>query len=160
MKTEIINTKLAEKLNQALESEMYASHLYRHFATQMQFKGYFGTQSFFLHESNDELTHFQKLVDFLNDVGYQAIMPSVPECDEEITGLKDAFELAFETEKDLLNLYVGIYKENDPIVQEIILDFIKIQRKAVGEYGDLLARLSIIKDDPCGLLIFDQEMKQ
>ena len=160
MKTEIINTKLAEKLNRALESEMYASHLYRHFAIQLQFKGYFGTQSFFLNESNDELTHFQKLVDFLNDVGYQAIMPAVPECDEDASSLKEAFTIAFETEKELLDLYVGIYKENDPIVQEVILDFIKIQRKAVGEYGDLLARLEIIKDDPCGLLIFDQEMKQ
>jgi hypothetical protein len=36
----------------------------------------------------------------------------------------------------------------------------EIQRKAVGEYGDLIARLEIIKDDPCGFIIFDQEMKK
>jgi ferritin len=49
---------------------------------------------------------------------------------------------------------------NDPISQQILLEFIEIQRKAVGEYGDLIARLEIIKDDPCGFIIFDQEMKK
>lgn len=160
MKTEIISSDLAVKLNQALQKEMYASHLYRHLAVKCQFMGYFGTQSFFLHESNDELEHFNKLVDFLNDVGYEAIIPSTPEMTEEVNSLMDMLKLAYDTEQKLLTFYSDIYKMNDPVVQEIVLDFIKIQRTSVGEYGDLIARLEIVKDDTCGLIIFDQEMKK
>ena len=160
MKAEIISADAAGQLLQALEKEMYASHLYRQFATKCQFLGYFGTQSFFLHESNDELTHFQKLVDFLNDVGVEAMMPSTPEINEAPESLMEMLKQAFETEKKLLMFYTGIYSMGDPVVQQAILEFIEIQRKAVGEYGDLIARLEIIKDDPCGFIIFDQEMKQ
>jgi ferritin len=160
MKAEIISSELAVKLNQALQKEMYASHLYRHFAIKCQFMGYFGTQSFFLSESEDEMTHFNKLVDFLNDVGYEAITPSVPEMTENPTALMDMLKTAFETEKKLLTFYSDIYMAGDPIVQQVILDFIEIQRKAVGEYGDLISRLEIVKDDTCGLIIFDQEMKK
>lgn len=160
MKTQIIESSIASMLMDALEKEMLASHTYRHFATKMQMMGYFGTQSFYLNESNDELTHFQKLVDFLNDVGFEAEMPAIQSIDADASSLMASFKSAFDMERDLLNLYVDIYKMNDPITQEVVLGFIKIQRKAVGEYADLIARLEIIKDDPCGLLIFDQEMKQ
>lgn len=160
MKTQIIDSTVASMFMDALGKEMLASHTYRHFATKMQMMGYFGTQSFFLAESNDELTHFQKLVDFLNDVGYEAEMPTVPSITNEVASLMDSLTAAFEMENELLNFYVEIYRMNDPISQEVVLNFIKIQRKAVGEYADLIARLEIIKDDPCGLLIFDQEMKK
>jgi ferritin len=160
MKNQIIESSIASMFMDALEKEMLASHTYRHFATKMQMMGYFGTQSFFLHESNDELTHFQKLVDFLNDVGFEAEMPAIPSIDADASSLMASLKSAFDMEQELLNLYVDIYKMNDPITQQIILEFIEIQRKAVGEYGDLIARLEIIKDDPCGLIIFDQEMKQ
>ena len=160
MKTQIIESTVASMFMDALEREMLASHTYRHFATKMQMMGYFGTQSFFLHESNDELTHFQKIVDFLNDVGYEAEMPAIPSITGDASSLMAALESSFNMERDLLDLYVDIYKMNDPVSQQILLEFIEIQRKAVGEYGDLIARLEIIKDDPCGFIIFDQEMKQ
>ncbi len=160
MKNVIISSELAGQLNQALEKEMYASHMYRHFAIACQFLGYFGSQSFFNHESSDELTHFQKIVDFLNDVGVQAEMPATPEMPEKPTELMAMLKMAFDTEKKLLTFYSGIYSAGDPIVQQFVLELIEIQRKAVGGYGDLIARLEIIKDDPCGLIIFDQEMKK
>jgi ferritin len=160
MKTQIIDSTVASMFMDALQKEMLASHTYRHFATKMQMMGYFGTQSFFLGESDDELTHFQKLVDFLNDVGYEAEMPTIPAITTQIDSLMTSLTSAFEMENELLNFYVEIFKMNDPISQQILLEFIEIQRKAVGEYGDLIARLEIIKDDPCGFIIFDQEMKK
>ena len=67
----------------------------------------------------------------------------------------DMLKTAFETERKLLTFYSDIYSAGDPIVQQVILDFIEIQRKAVGDYGDLISRLEIVKDDTCGLIIFD-----
>jgi ferritin len=160
MKNMIISSEVAGQLNQALEKEMYASHMYKHFAIACQFLGYFGSQSFFNHESQDELEHFQLIVDFLNDVGVQAEMPSTPEMTDKPQDLKSMLNMALDTEKKLLTFYSGLYSSSDPVAQQFLLGLIEIQRKAVGEYGDLIARLEIIKDDPCGLIIFDQEMKK
>lgn len=158
MKQVLISESCVEKFNQALYQEMYVSHLYHHVANHMQMLGYFGAQKFFMGESQDELTHFQKVVDFLNDIGSVAKMPSIPAMDEEVDSLMGALQMAYDQEVELLNFYSDFYKMADPTCQQILLDFIEIQRKAAGEYGDLIARLEIIKDDPCGFIIFDQEL--
>jgi len=160
MKEVLISEMCVTKFNEALYQEMYVSHLYHHIANQMQMMGYFGTQSFFMAESKDELGHFQVIVDFLNDIGTLAKMPSVPAMTEEVDSIMSALTMAYDQEVELMNFYSDFYKMAEPVCQEILLDFIKIQRKAVGEYGDLIARLEIIKDDPCGFIIFDQEMKK
>lgn len=158
MKQVLISESCVEKFNQALYQEMYVSHLYHHVANHMQMLGYFGAQKFFFAESQDELTHFQKIVDFLNDVGTVAKMPAIPSMTEEVDSLMGALQMAYDQEVELLNFYTEFYKMADPTCQEVLLGFIKIQRTASGEYADLIARLEIIKDDPCGLLIFDQEL--
>jgi ferritin len=160
MKEVLISEACVTKFNEALYQEMYVSHLYHHVANKMQMLGYFGAQSFFMGESKDELEHFQKIVDFLNDVGSLAEMPAVPAMKEEVDSLMGALRMAYEQEVELMNFYSEFYKMAEPVCQEILLNFIKIQRKAVGEYGDLIARLEIIKDDPCGFIIFDQELKK
>jgi ferritin len=42
--------------------------------------------------------------------------------------------------------------------QQFLLQFLELQRKSVGEYGDLMSRLMIVKGDRCGLIIIDQEL--
>lgn len=158
MKQVLIPEYCVEKFNEALYQEMYVSHLYHHVANHMQMMGYFGAQKFFLGESQDELTHFQKIVDFLNDIGEVAKMPSIPAMNEEVESLMGVLTMAYEQELELMNFYSDFYNTGEPVCQQILLEFIEIQRKAVGEYGDLIARLEIIKDDPCGLLMFDQEL--
>lgn len=158
MKQVLVPENCVEKFNEALYQEMYVSHLYHHVANHMQMMGYFGAQKFFMGESQDELTHFQKIVDFLNDIGELAKMPMIPAMTEEVDSLMGALTMAYEQEVELMNFYSDFYKMADPVCQEILLDFIGIQRKAAGEYGDLIARLEIIKEDPCGFLMFDQEL--
>ena len=47
---------------------------------------------------------------------------------------------------------------SDPMAQQFLLQFLEIQRKSTGEYGDLLARLDRANGDECGILIVDQEL--
>jgi ferritin len=44
------------------------------------------------------------------------------------------------------------------ITQQFLLQFLEIQRKSVGEYGDLLTRLKIVQDDAAGQLMIDKEL--
>jgi ferritin len=43
-------------------------------------------------------------------------------------------------------------------VQQFLLQFLEFQRKSVGEYGDLLARIQLVDQDKAGMLLIDQEL--
>ncbi len=145
-------------LADAVHAELYTSHLYRHVANQLQRLGYFGAQKFFLSEAGDELEHYQRHVDYINDRGSVAAVPALADAIDPVGSLRDALELAYETELDLQEQYAAWFGQVDVITQQHLLQFIEIQRQAVGEYGDLIARLDRAGDDPCGVLLIDQEL--
>ena len=149
----------AAVLAKAIDGELYAAHLYRHVANQLQRLGYFGAQKFFLAESADETAHYQKIADFMNDRGDVARLPQIPAIDEKITGLRDAIESAYDTELQLCEDYEAGYRRcTSLITQQFLLQFLEGQRKAVGEYGDLLARLDRAGADAAAILIIDKEL--
>lgn len=146
-------------LNKAVHAELYASHLYKHVANQMQRAGFFGTQKFFAGESADELTHYQRIADYMNDRGAMAKVPALEACTEAAADIVEAIELGYDTELQLMRDYEGWYRECRCVTtQQFLLQFLEIQRKSVGEYGDLLSRLKIVEGDKCGLIIIDQEL--
>jgi len=158
--TMIIPGNIKAMLDDAIHSELYASNLYKHVANTLQRLGYFGAQKFFLKESESELQHYQLHVDFQNDVGTQANVPAIEAMTDQITSLVDAVQLGYETELELYNDYKKWYLASavEPMVQQFLHQFLEIQRTSVGEYGDLLARLSLVADDKAGMLLIDQEM--
>jgi ferritin len=156
----IISADCKKMLDEAVHSELYASNLYKHIANQLQRIGYFGATKFFLKESADELEHYQRHVEFQNDVGTVAKVPMIEAMNDTIETLSDAIETGYETELELLQNYQDWYRQaaDDPIVQQFLLQFLEIQRTSVGEYGDLLARIQLVDQDKAGMLLIDQEL--
>jgi len=156
----LISASCKQALDQAIDHELYASNFYKNAANHMQRIGYFGAQKFFVAESASELEHYQKIVDFLNDVGMVAKVPSVEAMTEQFSSLLEVVQAAYNIEVALYHSYSRWYKSesDDPVVQQFLLQFLEIQRTSVGEYGDLLSRLKLAGDDKCALLIIDQEM--
>ncbi len=148
-----------DMLNKAVHAELYASHLYKHVANQMQRAGFFGTQKFFAGESADELTHYQKIADYMNDRGAMAKVPALEACTETAADIVEAIELGYDTELQLMRDYEKWYRECKCVItQQFLLQFLELQRKSVGEYGDLLSRLMIVKNDRGGMILIDQEL--
>jgi ferritin len=145
-------------LQEAIQSELYASNLYLHLSNQCQRKGLFGAAKYFRSESDDERSHYQKIADFLNDRGAVAELPEIDACDDEVTGLKSAIEIAYQTEVDLGEKYERWYRSASPITQQFLLQYLEIQSRSIGEYGDLLTRLELAGSDECAILIVDKEL--
>ena len=160
MKKSLLSASDKKKLNQAVEHELFASNFYKYAASCSQRQGLFGAQKFFEAESADELTHYYKLRDFFNDRGDEANMPQIDAVEfKEGIDLMGILDAAYELEKDLGEFYNDLYfSTKDATVQVQLHDFVEFQTKAIGEYGDLLARLSLVSECPGGLLIFDQEL--
>ena len=103
-----------------------------------------GAQKFFLKESNEELTHYEGLVNFMNDMGDIASMPFIPKITNPVKTIGDALSIAYQTELDLLKQYQKFYEDaersGDCITSTFLIEYMQIQRKSVGEYGDLISR--------------------
>lgn len=163
MKKKLLDTDCVAKFEKACKYELLHAQTYRHLASQMQGLGYFGAQKFFLAEIPEEQSHFEKHIDFLNDMGITISIPQVPAMTEKVKSLKQALTMAYETELDLLEYYREMIKDEGIEYGEILehlMFFVAVQRKTVGEYGDILTRLELVADDSCGILLIDQEMSK
>lgn len=163
MTMNLLSKQAEAMLNEAVQSELYTSHLYRHVANQLQRIGYFGGQKWFASEAADELEHYQKLADLMNDMGSVAKIPmleAISASIDTVASLHDALKIAYETEVQLGKDYERWFKgcADAPMVQQALLQFLEIQRTSIGEYGDWLARLDRAGDNEAAILMIDQEL--
>ena len=160
MPKSLLSPEVKACLDEAVHAELYAANLYKHIANQLQRLGYFGAQKFFLAESASELEHYQIHANYQNDSGTVASIPAIEAMDEPIGTLRDANEAAYDTELQLEKDYIRWYSAcaKDTVTAEFLLQFLRGQRKSVGEYGDLLSRLDLAGDDRAALLQIDNEL--
>lgn len=123
--------------------------------------GYFGAQKHFLAESAEEIEHYQKVVDFLNDAGVIVDFGPIEAIDVTGETLGDLLVAAYNQEvltedeySNLANMCMG----EDHVVYDFAIHVLQHQRKSVGEYGDLIARYETVKDNTSGVLTIDKEL--
>lgn len=158
----LLKKEIKSLLDEAIGHELYAHILYANVANYMQATGFFGAQKYFQAESADEFTHYQKIVDYINDRGDVATINSIVKMGDSPKTLLDAFEIALEAESDLERFYVNTYEKaediDDCITAQFLLQFMEIQRKSVGEIKDMLSILTICGENSAALLELDEKL--
>ena len=156
----LLSKDMKEGMQDAVQVELQQSSLWKSLANQMQRLGYFGSQKYFLAESAEELTHYQMHVEFMNDMGDCADLPKIDAVTDKVTDIGDALEVGYNIEMDVYKQYKDFYKkaeDEDVSVAQYLLQFVEIQRKAVGHYGDLLAKYKVAEETK-EILEFDQHI--
>ena len=156
----MLNAEMKKGLQQSIYWELYQSNLWKSLANQLQRLGLFGSQKYFLAESAEELTHYKIIVEFMNDMGDCADLPKIEAIEDKVKNIGDALEIGYETETDVYNHYKDFAKDalkEDLAVYNFLQQFIDIQVKAVGAYGDLLAKYKIAEETK-EILEFDQHI--
>lgn len=145
-----------KELNKFVKLELTASHVYHHLATRMKTLGYFGAEKFFSAEAANEVTHFQKLIQFANNLGAELDIPSLDAATSGVKTIQEALSMAYEMESDLLTAYESSADSTSITlkVRLLLQDYVNHQVESVGEYADLLVRCNIATD----MLLFDQEL--
>ena len=145
-----------KEINKFGKLELTASQTYLHLTNRMKSLGYFGAEKFFASESKDERKHYAKHEEFMNKMNSELTTESLDTVTSDVMSIKDALELAYEMEKDLMLEDEKGASNTDFSVKVVLLlqEFVEIQVDAVGEYGDLLNRLALTDN----MLLFDQEL--
>jgi len=156
----LLSKDMKEGMQDAIQVELQQASLWKSLANQMQRLGYFGSQKYFLAESAEELTHYQMLVEFMNDMGDCADLPKIDAVTDKVLNIGEALELGYEMEMEVLNHYKKFYNEADEedcAVGIFLQQFVTIQVQAVGHYGDLLAKYKVAETTK-EILEFDQHI--
>ena len=156
----LLSKDMKEGMQDAIQVELQQASLWKSLANQMQRLGYFGSQKYFLAESAEELTHYQMHVEFMNDMGDCADLPNIDAVNDKVKNIGDALEIGYEIELDVYNQYKEFYEkaeDEDVVVAQYLLQFLETQRKAVGHYGDLLAKYKVAEETK-EILEFDEHI--
>jgi ferritin len=159
----LLSPSMKKGLQKAIYAELYQSNLWKHIANNLQRLGFFGGQKYFLAESAEELTHYQIFVDFINDMGDVAEVPKIDAIEDEIDSIATALQVAYDTELDVYNQYKKFYEEADEedcAVGIFLQQFVTIQLKAVGAYGDLISRYNRCGTNEAAILEFDRYLSK
>jgi len=159
----LLSPSMKKGLQKAIYAELYQSNLWKHIANNLQRLGYFGGQKYFLAESAEELTHYQIFVDFINDMGDVADVPKIDAIEDEIDSMATALQVAYDMELDVYNQYKKFYEEADKedcAVGIFMQQFVTIQLKAVGTYGDLISRYNRCGTNEAAILEFDRYLSK
>ena len=151
---DLLSSQEIEMINELGQMELEASQLYLHLANSMKTINFFGAASFFTNESNTEREHYAKLEDFMNNLGEQLEVRAISAVKAPINDLMEAFQAALEAEMDLLGEYEDAWDKSSPKLKALFHHFIELQTESVGEYGDLIARLSRTSEP----ILIDQEL--
>ena len=147
-------------LEDRLKDEYTAHLIYKNAANWCKNVGYVKAAAFFEAEAADELTHAQKLQDYMTQWN---VLPQIPVATvpNTLKSLIDCINVAYTFEYNLLQSYSQIQVEVDgmhPATFNFVQEFVDIQNQSVADFSDLLNALMLIDyNNKLDLLMFEDK---
>jgi ferritin len=134
-------------LNKRIGDEYSAHYFYRQVSNYCENVGYLKAAEYFKGEAEDELKHAEGIQKYLTDWNIQPSL-NLLQSPEQIEGLVDAIEKAYQMEYDLYEAYeeisMDIFIKKDLCTFDFLQQYRTIQRLAVAEYSTFLNQLETI----------------
>ena len=154
-----LNSKTIKILTDRIKDEYTAHYYYRAASNWCQDMNYKKAAEFFKNEAVDELTHSEKLQEYMVDFNIQPEIPQAP-VKHSFSNLIEIIHGAYKMELDLMNSYNKNSQDlfsSDITTFDFLTEFREIQKGAVIEYNDLINATNLInKKDKFQVLYFEQ----
>ena len=154
-----LSAKTIKILTDRLKDEYTAHYYYRSASNWCQDMNYKKAAEFFKNEAADELTHAQKLQEYMTDFNIQPEIPQAP-TKHSFNNLIDIVNGAYEMELGLMKSYNKDSQDvftTDITTFDFLTEFREIQKGAVVEYNDLINATNLVnKKDKFQVLYFEQ----
>ena len=154
-----LSDKVVKMLTDRIKDEYTAHYYYRAAANWCQDMNYKKAAEFFKNEAVDELTHAEKLQEYIVDFNVQPEIPHAP-TKHKFDNLIDVIHGAYEMELGLMKAYNKDSQDvfsDDITTFDFLTEFREIQKGAVVEYNDLINGSELVdKTDKFQVLYFEQ----
>jgi ferritin len=160
----MISEKMIKSLNYQVNRETYSAYFYLGMASYATEKGLNGIANWFTVQVQEELSHAQKIYDYVTQQGARVMLEAIEEPPQSFSSVLDLFEKTLEHEKKVTELINGLVNqakdENDHATEIFLQWFVTEQVEEEANAEELVQKLKLIGKDGNGLLMVDKELSQ
>ena len=158
----MLKTIILEKLNHQINLEHFSSNLYLSMSSWCKAQGLDGAARFLANHSTEELGHMQKLFNYVNETGSQAIVNGIEAPDTVFKSVQDVFEQTYKHEQFItskINELVELTLEQKDYASFNFLQwYVAEQHEEEALFKSILDKMAIIGLEGRGLHIIDKEI--
>lgn len=158
----MLSEKLLQKLNTQVTLEFYSSNLYLQMSAWCDYKGLPGSAKFFRDHAKEEMSHMQKIFDYIQDTGALAIVDAIEKPDIDFSDLKNLFATTYNHEQMItkqINEIVDIaLSEKDYSTFNFLQWYVSEQHEEEKLFKSIVDKIEIIGLDGRGLFMVDKEI--
>ena len=158
----MISQKLQDAINQQINSEFYAAHLYLSMAAYCETRSLGGFSHWMRLQYSEELAHALKLFDFIMDRGGRAVLQSIDQPPVEFESVAAVMQMALEHERKVTAMIDSLYElalaERDYSAHVLLEWFVDEQVEEEKSIAEIIGRLDIVGNDGTGLLMLDSHL--
>ena len=159
-----VDSSLLDNFYEHLTMERNANVQYFSMALWFKERELRGFSSFFLKESNEELSHVQKFTDYLIARGYRVNLNDLPSPVQEWNSIQDLINFAFRMESDLttsLEQLYSIAERTSDIRSSVFLDpIVEAQINSEDTFAYLAGKVKFSENQPSAILLIDNELNE
>ena len=158
----MLSQKLQDAINEQINSEFYAAHLYLSMAAFCDTRSLGGFAHWLKLQYNEELSHAMKLFDFITDRGGRVMLQSIEQPPVEFESIGAIMRLALEHEQMVTakidTLYELALDERDYSAHVLLEWFVDEQVEEEKSLTEIIDHLEMVGNDGTGLLLLDARL--
>ena len=125
----MLKTDMIDKLNEQMNLELYSSLLYQQMSAWCSYHSFEGAAAFLRRHAQEEMTHMQRLFDYLTDTGSLPRINAIASPFAEYASLDELFRQTYEHEAmtsqdyptfNFLQWYVAEQHEEEKLFKSVI----------------------------------------
>ena len=160
----MLSLGLTKSINNQIADEFNAGYLYLSMSAYCESIGFRGFAKWLRKQSEEEIGHGMKLIDYMNDQSARVELQEIYEPEKTFASLLDLMETALLHEKEISDciyiLYAQAEEEHECTTQTMLNWFITEQLEEEKTVGDIVEKLRIFGENKASLYLIDQELGQ
>ncbi len=158
----MLNKKIEDALNEQINKETYSAYLYQALSAHSTHMGLSGVANWFQIQVQEEISHAQKIYNFIDERGGKVKLGAIEEPPSEFKSVMQMFEETLKHEqfitKSINDLMDLVLAEKDHASQIFLQWFVTEQVEEEDNVNTILNDLKLISDSGNGLRMLDKEL--
>jgi ferritin len=158
----MITRKMADRINEQINKEMYSAYLYLAMSARMAEAGYRGVAKWMNVQYHEEMFHAMKFFHYLQDHGAAVQLKAIAQPDFKETAIKELFQHVLEHEKavtkSIHEVMALALEEKDFATQAFDQWYVNEQVEEEKNAAEILQTIELLGNSPQGLFMLNIEL--
>lgn len=158
----MISKKMADRINEQINKEMFSAYLYMAMSAKMSEAGYKGVAKWLMIQYHEEMFHGMKFYSYLEDQGVAVELKTLAKPEVSEKTVKDIFEKVLEHEKGVTKsiheLAALALEEKDYATQGLVAWYVDEQVEEEKNASEILQTIDLVGNSAQGIFLVNIEL--